>query len=404
MDLPYLTRDIPGIGGSLKDRAEDFFVQEIPAYEPAGEGEHVFAEIQKVNLTTFDAINQIASALGISSRDIGYAGLKDARAVTRQLISIWGVTPERVAELKLPGIEIRWAIRHGNKLRLGHLAGNRFAIKIRDVSPTDVIKLKPMLELLDRRGMANYFGEQRFGRRSDNAALGAALVKNDDERLLHYLLGNPNPAVDDAEAMRARAAFDAGNLEQAMKLLPRRSGMERRVLARFIKTTRPAAATRAIDERLRRLWVSALQSEIFNRVLAQRIDSIDRVMDGDIACKESGACFDVTSAEIEQPRCEAFEISPTGPLVGYRVRLSQGEPGAIETSALSAMELKPEDFRASGRLKVKGARRALRVRAKDVQTEGGVDATGSYVTVAFTLPAGSYATMFLRELMKTRPD
>src|SRR5438270_4517497 len=126
MDLPYLTRDIPGIGGSLKDRAEDFFVQEIPAYEPAGDGGHVFSEIQKVNLTTFDAINQIASALGISSRDIGYAGLKDARAVTRQLISIWGVTPERVAELKLPGIEIRWAIRHGNKLRLGHLAGNRF--------------------------------------------------------------------------------------------------------------------------------------------------------------------------------------------------------------------------------------------------------------------------------------
>ena len=76
MILPYLTRDFPGIGGTIKNRPEDFFVQEIPLYEPAGQGEHIYAEVQKVNLTTFDAINRIADALRISSRDIGYAGRK----------------------------------------------------------------------------------------------------------------------------------------------------------------------------------------------------------------------------------------------------------------------------------------------------------------------------------------
>jgi len=126
MSLPYLTRDIPGIGGTIKQRAEDFFVQEIPIYEPSGEGEHVFAEIQKVNLTTFDAINRIAAALKISNRDIGYGGLKDARAITRQIFSIPGTTEAAVMNLKVPDLTVLWAARHGNKMRLGHLKANRF--------------------------------------------------------------------------------------------------------------------------------------------------------------------------------------------------------------------------------------------------------------------------------------
>src|SRR6266480_1679967 len=129
MPLPYLTRDFPGVGGTLKQRPEDFFVQEIPIYEPTGQGEHVFFEIQKRDVSTFDAINRIAAALGISTRDIGYAGLKDARALTRQILSAWGTTPERVMALALPDISVLWAQPHSAKLRLGHLAANRFAIK-----------------------------------------------------------------------------------------------------------------------------------------------------------------------------------------------------------------------------------------------------------------------------------
>src|SRR5438093_10165682 len=136
--LPYVTRDLPGIGGVIKQRAEDFFVQEIPLYEPSGEGEHVYCEIQKVGLTTFQTVGQIARALNISPREIGYAGMKDAHAISRQVFSIWGTTPEAVMALRIPDLTVQWASRHGNKLRLGHLAGNRFAIKIRDVNPTDV--------------------------------------------------------------------------------------------------------------------------------------------------------------------------------------------------------------------------------------------------------------------------
>ena len=233
MSLPYLTHDFPGVGGVIKQRPDDFFVQEIPIYEPSGEGEHVYCEIQKVGVPTFEAINRIAKSLNVSTRDIGYAGLKDAKAISRQIFSILGTTESAVMNLRLPDITVQWAARHGNKLRLGHLAGNRFAIKIRNVNPTDVVKIRPVLSVIEKRGMPNFFGEQRFGRRGDNDVLGACLIRGRPEEMLHHLLGSPNAEVDDPETLLARKQFDEGNLEQSMKHWPRRSGMERRILAQF---------------------------------------------------------------------------------------------------------------------------------------------------------------------------
>ena len=408
--LPYLTRDFPGVGGAIKQRPEDFFVQEIPLYEPAGDGEHVYCEIQKVGLTTFDAVQQIARALNVSTRDIGYAGMKDARAISRQILSIWGTTPEAVMALRVPNVQALWAARHGNKLRLGHLAGNRFAIKIRDVDPMKVTALRPVIDRIVRLGMPNYFGEQRFGRRGDNDRLGAALIRDDSEAVLKLLLGSPDGELDDQFSFAARRAFDARDNAASMKAWPRRAGMERRVLARLMKTHRPSAAVRAVDEKVRRLWVSALQSRVFNDVVARRVDELHKLYDGDLAYKhENGACFTVEDAAAEQPRADAWEISATGPLVGYRMSLPRGRELEIEQAALAAVDLKPEDFRKAGKHKVKGARRPLRVspavvRAagsdQPVRTEGGVDEHGPYITVAFALPPGSYATVFLRELMK----
>jgi len=408
MNLPPLTKDFPGIGGSLKGRAEDFFVQEIPLYEPSGAGEHVYCEIQKVGLTTFDAVNRIADALRVPTNDIGYAGLKDARAVTRQVLSIRGTTEDAVMGLsgRIPGLTVLWAARHGNKLRLGHLAGNRFAIKVRDVTPTDVVKLKEPLAEIQRRGLPNYFGEQRFGRRGDNDLLGAALVRGDDAELLSVLLGRPDSDVDEGQDHQARAMFDRNDLEGAMRAWPRRAGMERRVLARLIKTGRPGAAVRAIDERLRRLWVSALQSRLFNDVLALRVEggTFDRLLEGDLAYKHAnGACFLVKDVAAEQPRAEAFEVSPSGPLFGYRMTLPEGEALRVEQEAFDAAGLTAQDFRSRAIGKVKGARRPLRVKPADVELAAGVDDHGAHVTVAFTLPPGSFATVLLGELMKTKP-
>src|ERR1019366_3123767 len=289
--LPYLTPQFPGVGGVIKQRAEDFFVQEIPLYEPTGDGEHVYCEIQKIGVTTFQAIHRLAGALNVHPRDIGYAGMKDAHAITRQVFSIQGTTPEGVMAMQLPDLTVQWAARHGNKLRLGHLLGNRFAIKIREVTPTDVVKLQPVIDIIQRRGMPNFFGEQRFGRRNNNDALGAALIRGDNEAVLKLLLAAPDPELDDGRTTEARRAFDRRDNAEALRLFPRTSGMERRVLARLIKTHRPAAAIHPIDDKLPRLWVSAPQSRVFNDVLSQRIQTIDKLMDGELAYKhDNGAC------------------------------------------------------------------------------------------------------------------
>ena len=136
-------------------------------------------------------------------------------------------------------------------------------------------------------------------------------------------------------------------------------------------------------------------------MLIQRIETIDKLFDGDVAYKhENGACFAVESAATEQPRCDAFEISPTGLLAGYRVTMPLGEPLKIEEQVLKSHGLTPGHFKQEARDQAKGARRPLRVKPTDISLEGGVDNFGSHITVAFTLPAGSFATVLLRELMK----
>lgn len=403
MSLPYATPDTPGIGGEIKVHPEDFFVQELPLYEPSGEGEHVYMEVQKTGLSTFDAVARLADVLHVQRIDIGYAGMKDRHAVTRQVFSVRGTTPEAAMAVKLPDLSVLWAARHSNKLRLGHLKANRFAIKVRGVDPLAVTRIGPLLKRLQDSGVPNYFGEQRFGRRNNNDLLGAALIRGDNRELARLLLGDPQKGVDDGMQYKARRLYEEGDLEGAMHAWPRRNGLERRLLHQVIKTGKPSGAGRALDEHLRRLFVSALQSRVFNEILAERVTAgtYSTLIPGDWACKhENGACFHVEDLAAEQPRCAAWQISPTGPLIGYRVSLADQAAGEIELAALARHGLTSDLFKQPGYYRVKGTRRPLRVRMEDVQYAGGVDEHGAHLTLAFTLPAGAFATVVLRELMK----
>lgn len=401
MHLPYLTQELPGVGGVLRTRPEDFFVQEIPAYEPTGEGEHVLCEIQKLGISTFDAIDQIGRALNVNPREIGFAGMKDADAITRQHLTVPRVSPEALMAIQTPRLSVLSAAPHGNKLRLGHLKGNRFAIRLREVEPTNVVRLRPILNRLERDGMPNYFGEQRFGRRGDNDLLGSAILRADHDALIKLLLGTPSKTLDPSNVFEARRFFDQGDFESAMKKWPRSSGMERRVLARYMKTGSAFKAQMLIEPKLRRLWMSALQSRAFNDVVSARIDSISKVMPGDLAyLHDRGACFSVEDEAKEQARADAFEISATGPMIGYRMTLPAGEPLAIEQSVFDRYQLTREDFKRPTHDKAKGDRRPIRVKPTDTNLSAGMDEHGAHITVAFTLPAGSFATVLMRELMK----
>src|SRR5512136_1842729 len=126
--LPFLTAGIAGVGGVLKTRPEDFFVEELPLYEASGSGTHVYALIEKKGIGTREALDRLARALNVSRRDMGLAGLKDAQAVARQWISIEHVAPAQFEQVSLPDVRIVQTTRHTNKLKPGHLAGNRFTV------------------------------------------------------------------------------------------------------------------------------------------------------------------------------------------------------------------------------------------------------------------------------------
>lgn len=400
MGLPFFTSELAGIGGRIKRRAEDFRVDEAPLYQPCGEGTHVYFRVRKVGIPTPAVVERIAEYMHVRRTDIGFAGMKDAQAVTTQWMSLEHADPDKLAAYRDKQVAIEQVARHANKLRAGHLAGNRFAIRIRQVGPDALPAARAVLDVLGRRGAPNYFGSQRFGLRGDTGALGEALIRNDLEEFVAIYLGRP--AADPPDCRMAREAFDAGDLARARTHWPRHYANERRALAAYKKRRCARAAVAAIDKRMKRFYVSAFQSEVFNEVLAARIGSIDRVMTGDWARKtDTGGVFLVEDADAAQPRAEAFEISATGPIVGYRASLAEGEPGQIERRVLAGRGVTREQFRTIGPLKAKGSRRPLRFSLAQPGISAGSDEHGEYIELTFTASSGCYATAVLREIMKT---
>ncbi|MHC4609973.1 MAG: tRNA pseudouridine(13) synthase TruD, partial [Planctomycetota bacterium] len=389
-NLPYMTAELPGIGGRLKRHREDFEVEEIPAYEPSGTGTHTYFCVEKTGLSTRRAVRRIASALRIPPRRIGYAGLKDAQAITRQVLSVEHVDPERVGRLELPSIRVVWVNRHTNKLKLGHLKGNRFIIKVREADDLSTRPVEAILDVLVGRGVPNYFGPQRFGTRGDNAAVGLAAVRGDYDEAITAMLGRPNDA-DSPNVRTARGHFDRGDYLAAAGAWPQAFDAERRACHALARpNASPEKAWRALDWPTRRLYLAAMQGELFNRVVATRIDSLDRLLPGDLAVKHANqAVFSVTDAAAEQPRCDAFEISPTGPLVGPKMTRPQGEPARVESEILAEAGLSMELFEQERGERIDGARRALRVRPEEPAVDVDQDDHGRFLRVAFVLPAGA---------------
>lgn len=341
---------------------EDFIVEELPLYDPSRTGTHTYFAIRKRNLSTIEAINRIARELQVHTRDIGYAGLKDKNAVTTQVLSVEGVTPERVLRIEQPAIEVLWAERHTHKLRVGHLRGNRFKLTLRDMSHETLTQIKTVMERLVTEGVPNRFGVQRFGNKNDSHLIGKALVKSDWEAVKCYILAND------------------GVPEQKFERKP-------------VETV-----VNAIPHRLRRLYLSAYQAHLFNRVLEARMPHLGKLLEGDIAVKHSnGAPFLVEQATIEQPRADVFEISPSGPIFGYKMRMPSGDVRDLEISVLVDEGVRLEEFRKVAGIRLSGTRRPLRmpIQLHEVSTVG----NNFGVRLGFTLPAGSYATVVLEELL-----
>lgn len=393
--MPYLTNGLPGIGGRLKVEPEDFFVEEIPLYLPAGQGQHVYVEIEKRGLSTHVAKRMIARALNVSAGAIGHAGLKDAHAVTRQTLSIDNVDPASVEALNLPNVKILQVSRHHNKLKIGHLAGNRFVIRVREVTKDVLPITENIVTILTQRGVPNFFGEQRFGLRANTHRLGEMLIRNKASEFVAEYLGRPQPQ-ETASARVARQLVDKGRWVEALACWPNSLADERQVLAAIVRAGGQIdVAFRALNKKLKSFFISAFQSQLFNELLANRLDSLDQLKEGDVAyVHHGGAAFIVEDAATEQPRADRFEISPSGPLFGPKLLLAEGEPGRRERAILAKWGLSTDDFKATG-VKIGGTRRPYRFKLKHAKIwwDDGL-------MISFELAPGAYATTVMAEIMK----
>lgn len=390
--VPRLCAAYPPIRARVREEIEDFQVEEVLAYEAVGEGTHSFLLVEKKGLTTFEAVRRLSRALGRRDRDFGYAGLKDKHARTRQWISIEHLEEDRLEGLDLPGMEILELRKHRNKIKLGHLRGNRFVLRLRGVGEGDEARARDILSLLERRGLPNAFGLQRFGRGSATPRLGTLLLEERWEDFLRVWAGS---SVGLGEAEVEGLGPD--------ELLTHCEGKDRFVfqaLDRWKKRD-AQAAVRSCQRRFLSLCTAALQSQVFNRVLAARLETLDRIQEGEVAMlHRNGAVFAVEDPATEQPRCDAFEISPTGPLPGPLCPEAQGPTGALEAEILAASHISPELFQSQGPYAQRGSRRSLRVPLRDasVQTLPGKDSEQD-IELSFFLPSGSYATRVFFELL-----
>ncbi len=340
--------------GRLKATPEDFVVTEVPLYEPSGDGDHLYIRFRKRDITTDAAAKAIADAIfaphSAPMRDLGIAGMKDKRAVTTQTISVpiprgkEVRTPDETvalaSALALPGITILEARRHGNKLKTGHLESNRFDIVVRGIPRDRVGEVVASLERMGREGVPNAFGTQRFGRDQDNAA-------------------------------RARA---------------------------WLTGKGPAPK----DPRQRRFLWSALQSELFNEVLARRVaDGTWAIpQEGDLLKKvDSGGLFPCAEVETDRERARNGEVAPTGPMFGVKMRSPEGAPGALEREIFDARLGADFDLQRT-KILGEGTRRALRMPVYEMHVEPlpvapGDPSEDASVRVRFMLPRGTYATTVL---------
>ena len=402
-----------GIGGSIRNQYEDFYVEEIPEIIPTGEGPNVWVWIEKVGRTTLDVVLDIARDLHIDRKRMGFAGMKDKKALTRQWICIANMDSEeqfkQVEDLDIYKTDFLEVIRGRKKLRMGQLKGNKFRILIRDLD--DIEKsadiANEVLKELEVTGVPNYYGWQRFGKpRTNTHLVGEALIHNDLKEAVRRYVGNPSEK-ESLENQKARQAYDDGDLEKSLELMGKGMRYEKMMVRQLIKDSKKGElddkaymnALHALPKPLQRMFVHAYQSYLFNDAVSRRVDmGINRFIEGDIITDNEEHIIRDKTPEEYQELIDNFKVNPTVPLYGTKVPFAGGKVGEMERNVLKSYNIDKSNFEVSKmpRLGSYGLRRSLRFKVWDACAK----ATDDGVLAEFSIDKGSYATAVLREVMK----
>lgn len=412
LGMEYYLTDSSGVGGILRKEPSDFIVNEIFADIKLTGGPHLICELKKTNWELQRAAKEISKRLGISYKRISWGGTKDKRAVSTQLISVYGVKPEDIEKVHLKDIELKPLGFARMQMSLGDLKGNEFEIKISDCQESSESQLQKALDELKSKaseGLPNYYGIQRFGtQRPVSHLVGIAMLKGDYKDAVMKYAGYP--CEDENEMTKAaREAFDKNeDPKEALSLMPEQMHYERSILHHLVeKPNDYKGALAVIPPKLLSMFVSAFQSYLFNRVLSLRIEN----RAGDIFEPEIGdrlVFLDGREEVVDERNIATAKIHTR------RGKCSVGifMPGSENFTRYGYMDEYASDIMnelgitAEGYANISelvGARFTGAVRPAGLQTEISGIISEKSMALKFTLPPGHYATTVCREIMKADP-
>jgi tRNA pseudouridine13 synthase len=413
LGMEYYITDAPGCGGILRSTPEDFVVEEVYEDLSYEGGRYLVLEVEKKDWDTHHLIREMSRQLRISQKRFGWAGTKDKRAVTSQRISIMSLDESELKRITLPDLKIKVLGRTNRSVGLGDLLGNRFRIRIREprcsTDPADSMA-RITKDIQEHSGVPNYFGVQRFGdTRPITHRVGEAMTRGNLEEAVFIYLALPFPGELERTREARQKLWESRDVAVALKSFPEYLRYEVAMLNYLVSHPGDYAGSFGVlSPNLRRLFVHAYQSYIFNKILSLRLSSglgLNRPSEGDVVCFVKGDLPDiaklqaVTGENLDAVNrlVERGRAYVTLPLVGYETSLAKGAEGEIEQEVLQEEKVHPEDFRipANPDLGSRGARRtALLKVSPEVRVKEG------FLELEFFLPAGSYATVVLREYMK----
>lgn len=438
----YATRSL-GIGGAIRRFPEDFLVEEILVNGSKAEilprttiiqkeetkslkQRYLLCILVKRNWDNLQAIKAIARKLGISTRRISIAGIKDTNAVTAQHITIEETPLEDVQKIYINGLKV-YPIRYFHtKLSPSYLLGNFFKITIRAINHCETIIQNRISKIIGEiqalQGVPNFFGHQRFGTiRPITHFVGRALVKGEIRKAVMLFLAKPSPNEPPQSRSARMELWKTQDFKKAIKAFPRRLYYERLMLRHLVKKPEDfIGAFKRLPEKLQMLFPQAYQAYIFNKILSKRIIQglpINKAEIGDyvIEVEPSGLPnplrYRVVSHENISEINKAIENGKmllALPLIGFKQALSQGIQGEIERSVLEKEGILLKDFKIKHmpKLSLKGELRAALARLREFSMhEISRDETCSHknkAVIGFMLHRGSYATIVLREIMKPK--
>jgi tRNA pseudouridine13 synthase len=411
----YLTVT-PGVGGRLKERPEDFVVEELSLPPPQVEGgKYAIARVRSRNWETNRLVRQMARALRISRQRIAFAGTKDKRSVATRLFS-FELPVADLRRLHLADVEVLEAYPSDRPMAMGDLRGNRFTITVRGMAAGGAEargRIDGTLAVIAAAGgFPNFFGLQRFGsRRPITHVVGRHIVRGDFRAAVDAYVANPLEG-EDEESFAAREALqESGDYRAALAEYPDILGFEKTVLNHLVAHPGDfVGALGALPANLLLMFVHGYQSFLFNRMLSERLRRalpIHRPVPGDLVLpvgadglvdRERWVPVGEGNLEKVRAQCAAGKAFVSGVLFGADSTFAGGAMGEIEAAAVAAEGVAPKDFvvPAIPRLTTRGTRRELLCPTGEVS----VAVEGDAATFGFSLPRGSYATCLLREILK----